>query len=996
FIQSLVASNPAKIEVLINGVSLGAPVLAPATSCNWQQQTYTWNSGAATLAQICIYDREILSAGNDFALDDLSFTTTSTCTNKVSVTINVNNCGCSIISNASSSQSVCVGGDPAAFTVNTDVVGANTITYKYFTSQQTGNAMYAGGTVLGNVTPSGGTATYNAGILGTSGSLPNTAGTYYVYAILNPAPANPTCRPFQEIIVTVTANNTVTPASSTPTLCINTPLTNITHTTTGATGIGTATGLPAGITASWNAGTITISGTPTAAGPFTYTIPLTGGCGSVSATGTITVTANNTVTPASSTPTLCINTPLTNITHTTTGATGIGAATGLPAGVTASWNAGTITISGTPTAAGPFTYTIPLTGGCGTVSATGTITVTAANTVTAPSVVPVVCLNTPMQTITHTTTGATGIGTATGLPSGVTATWNAGVITISGTPSASGVFNYDVPLIGGCGTISATGTITVTLSATLTLTSGNDNQSVCGTSTAITPITYLLGAGATGVTPSGLPPGVTASVAGNTVTISGTPSTSTGSPFSYTLVTTGGTCGSATQTGSITVNLLPTIVLNTGNNNQTTCVNAAIGSISYTFGGSATTATVSGLPAGLTSSISGTTLTISGTPTTSAGSPFSYTVVTSGGSCGVVSETGTITVSPLPTVTPASGSTTQTVCANTAIGAITYTLGGGATGATVTGLPTGVNFVVNGSTVTISGIPTTTSGSPFSYTVTTIGGGCGTATQTGTITVNTNPTITLTSGNAAQSLCVTRAITPIVYTFSGGATGATVTGLPAGVTSSVSGTTLTISGTPTAASTVPFTYTVTTTGGGCGTANITGTLTVNPIPVVSAGPDRQVELGKTVVLNGTSSGSNNTILWTPPTGLSSTNTLTPVATITQTTTYTLTVTSAAGCTASDQVLVTLLRPIDVPNVFSPNGDGIHDRWVIRNIELYAESVVQIFNRYGSLIFERFGYNSSNAWDGTFNGKPMPVGAYYYMIRLSQDKQPVAGTISIIR
>jgi len=171
---------------------------------------------------------------------------------------------------------------------------------------------------------------------------------------------------------------------------------------------------------------------------------------------------------------------------------------------------------------------------------------------------------------------------------------------------------------------------------------------------------------------------------------------------------------------------------------------------------------------------------------------------------------------------------------------------------------------------------------------------------------------------------------------------------------------------------------------------------VNPIPVVSAGPDRQVELGKTVVLNGTASGSNNTILWTPPTGLSSTNTLTPVATITQTTTYTLTVTSAAGCTASDQVVVTLLRPIDVPNVFSPNGDGIHDRWVIRNIELYTNSVIEVFNRYGKKVFEKRAYTNANAWDGTFNGSPLPVGAYYYVIRLGTDKEPVGGSISIIR
>ena len=162
---------------------------------------------------------------------------------------------------------------------------------------------------------------------------------------------------------------TVGAASSTPTLCISTVLTPITHATTGATGIGVAAGLPAGVTAAWAANTITISGTPTAAGVFPYTIPLAGGCGPVlNAIGTITVSANNTVGAASSTPTLCISTVLTPITHATTGATGIGVAAGLPAGVTAAWAANTITISGTPTAAGVFPYTIPLAGGCGPVS----------------------------------------------------------------------------------------------------------------------------------------------------------------------------------------------------------------------------------------------------------------------------------------------------------------------------------------------------------------------------------------------------------------------------------------------------------------------------------------------------------------------------------------------------------------------------------------------------------------------------------------------------
>ena len=175
--------------------------------------------------------------------------------------------------------------------------------------------------------------------------------------------------------ITVNPINTASAASSSPTLCINTLMTNITHTTTGATGIGAPSGLPSGVNAGWASNTITISGTPSASGTFNYTIPLTGGCGTVNATGTITVTPNKTASAASSSPTLCINTLMTNITHTTTGATGIGAPSGLPSGVNAGWASNTITISGTPSASGTFNYTIPLTGGCGTVNATGTITV---------------------------------------------------------------------------------------------------------------------------------------------------------------------------------------------------------------------------------------------------------------------------------------------------------------------------------------------------------------------------------------------------------------------------------------------------------------------------------------------------------------------------------------------------------------------------------------------------------------------------------------------
>ncbi|WP_396181693.1 choice-of-anchor L domain-containing protein, partial [Flavobacterium sp.] len=144
------------------------------------------------------------------------------------------------------------------------------------------------------------------------------------------------CPEYATFNVTYINNNTVAAAASTPILCTNTAITPITHTTTGATGIASTTtnyGLPTGVTAAWASNTITISGTPTTTvgSPFNYTIPLTGGCGTFSATGTITVTQANTVTLPTSTPTLCINTPLAAaITHTTTGATGIGTPTGLP------------------------------------------------------------------------------------------------------------------------------------------------------------------------------------------------------------------------------------------------------------------------------------------------------------------------------------------------------------------------------------------------------------------------------------------------------------------------------------------------------------------------------------------------------------------------------------------------------------------------------------------------------------------------------------------
>ncbi|SEN59419.1 Por secretion system C-terminal sorting domain-containing protein [Flavobacterium sp. CF108] len=173
----------------------------------------------------------------------------------------------------------------------------------------------------------------------------------------------------------------------------------------------------------------------------------------------------------------------------------------------------------------------------------------------------------------------------------------------------------------------------------------------------------------------------------------------------------------------------------TSNNNQTVTSGTAIGAIVFTWGGDATDAAVTGLPAsGLTfvKNTSAKTITISGTPTATV----NYSIATTGTAGTPATGSGTITVNAAGTQTLTStNNNSQTVTSGTAINSIVFTWGGTATDATVTGLPaSGLTFVKNTSakTITISGTPTAT----VSYSVTTIGTGTA-ATGSGTITVNT-------------------------------------------------------------------------------------------------------------------------------------------------------------------------------------------------------------------------------------------------------------------
>ena len=453
--------------------------------------------------------------------------------------------------------------------------------------------------------------------------------------------------------------------------------------------------------------------------------------------------------PGTDAQTVCANNAITNIVYSAGSSVSAPTVTGLPAGVTPSWNGVYLTISGTPTVAGNYAYTVTTTGSCQPASASGTITVQAQKiTLSSGSSSPTVCTSSPVNigyTLSGTASGATQTGlTAAGLTLTVTGT----SVTVTGTPTVAGSYPYTITTTGTCpGTaVTINGTITVT-SQTLTLNSANNMQTVCINS-PIANIQYTVGAPANNasvnISPAGS--GLTGSYAGGLFVISGTP-TAAGT-FNYTVTTTGASCTSATATGTITVTPAASLTLTSApsTNPQTVCKGFAINNITYSIN-NGTGASVTGLPTGVSGSSSGGVFTISGTPTSAPGI-YNYTVTTSGG-CGAGTATGTITVQT-QTIALTSGNASPTICINVPMTPnIVYTIGGTATGASATGLPTGISGSLSGNTFTISGTPTV-SGS-FPYTVTLTGTCATTVTATGIITVT--PTAIGGALPASLSIC---------------------------------------------------------------------------------------------------------------------------------------------------------------------------------------------------------------------------------------------------
>lgn len=112
--------------------------------------------------------------------------------------------------------------------------------------------------------------------------------------------------------------------------------------------------------------------------------------------------------------------------------------------------------------------------------------------------------------------------------------------------------------------------------------------------------------------------------------------------------------------------------------------------------------------------------------------------------------------------------------------------------------------------------------------------------------------------------------------------------------------------------------------------------------------------------------------------------------------YSLTVTDIYGCTEVETSVVDAanIACLNIPTSFSPDGDGINDDWVIQNIHLYPDCLMQVFNQWGTLLFESHGYTEN--WDGTYNGNPLPAGTYYYILSFSNNMETIKGTITIVK
>ena len=688
--------------------------------------------------------------------------------------------------------------------------------------------------------------TFNAGTRTLSGT-PSTADTTtltYTVTDTNGDSANATFTVTVNADLALTASGDQNYTQDTAITALQLPIAGggtapLTYTLTGPSG------LPTGLT--FNAGTRTLSGTPSTADTTTLTYEVMDANGaSTNATFTVSVSDGLALT-ASGDQNYTQGTAITVQLPEATGGTGTltYTLTSVP-GLT--FTPGTRTLSGTPSTAGTTTLTYRVTDANGaSTSVDFTVTVSSNLALDTPANQnytqgkAISNLQLPVATggtapLTYTLTRISG-GI---LPAGLTFNTR----TLSGTPNTPSTTTLTYRVIDAIGTARQT-QFTVTVNASLTLTaSGNQNYT---RGTEITGLELPVATGGTGkltytlTGPSGLPTGLTFNA--GTRTLSGTPSTADTTTLTYTVTDTNGDSANATFTVIVSGGLVLTA---SGDQNYTLdtlipnlelpAATGGTGTLTYTLTGPG----AGNLPAGL--SFDAGTRTLSGTPSTAGTTELTYEVIDANGASTsvdfmvIVSDGLALTASGNQNYTlDTEIDDLQLPAATGGTMPLTYTLTGPGGG----NLPAGLNFTPG--TRTLSGTPGTANATTLTYRVTDTNG----ASMNATFTVIVSDGLALTaSGN--QNYTQGRAITglelpiatggtaPLTYTLTGPGDSA----LPGGLTFTPG--TRTLSGTPNTAGTTTLTYAVTDTNGA--STNATFTVIVSDGLVLTASGNQNYTL----------------------------------------------------------------------------------------------------------------------------------------------------------
>ncbi|WP_437396087.1 T9SS type B sorting domain-containing protein [Flagellimonas lutimaris] len=117
--------------------------------------------------------------------------------------------------------------------------------------------------------------------------------------------------------------------------------------------------------------------------------------------------------------------------------------------------------------------------------------------------------------------------------------------------------------------------------------------------------------------------------------------------------------------------------------------------------------------------------------------------------------------------------------------------------------------------------------------------------------------------------------------------------------------------------------------------------------------------------------------------------------INRTDTYIVTVVDQNGCEATAEIFMEFID-IEFPNFFTPDGDGLNDRWIPDNIEGFPDVLIKIYDRYGRVVEEMT--RNVQGWDGNYDGKPLPTGDYWYVVQLqgAQDDREFVGHFTLYR